>query len=109
MQRVPVWTWRDAVRKASVPPLTKLVCWGIANYLSDVGEGCFPTIKMLMADTGLSNKSLTVHVQRAVEYGLLEVTRERGPDGRVRRTIYHPRFPDEAILPTSRAADRPPR
>lgn len=96
--QIPVWTWRDAVRQAAVPPLTKLVCYSIANYLADVGQGCFPSIKTLIADTGLSNRSLATHIRTAVDAGLLIVERKTGRDGRYQLTHYLPRFPDNATL-----------
>lgn len=102
---IPVWTWRDAVRKAAVPPLTKLVCYSIANYLSDIGEGCFPSIRTLMADTGLSNRSLATHIQIAADEKLLVVARQTGHDGRYQRTLYKPRFPDHCDLPRDHAND----
>lgn len=96
--QIPVWTWRDAVRQTAVPPLTKLVCYSIANYLADVGQGCFPSIRTLIADTGLSNRSLATHIRGAVAAGLLVVERKTGRDGRYQLTRYLPRFPDNATL-----------
>ncbi|MCV0371108.1 helix-turn-helix domain-containing protein [Filomicrobium sp.] len=104
VHRVPVWTWRDAVRKAAIPPLTKLVCWAISNYLADVGEGCFPSIETLVADTGLSKPSVIKHVQSAIAHGLLTATPRRGQDGRIQRTVYHPQFPEYAVLPSAPAS-----
>lgn len=102
---IPVWTWRDAIRKSDAPAMTKHVCNAIAYYLSDIGEGCFPSIKTLMADTSLSNRSLATHIQSAADYGLIEVVRQTGPDGRYRRTLYKPRFPAACTLPKEAARD----
>lgn len=96
--QIPVWTWRDAVRQSAVAPLTKLVCYSIANYLTDVGQGCWPSTRTLMADTGLSNRSVATHIAAAVEAGLLAVERKVGGDGRFQLTRYLPRFPDNAVL-----------
>jgi len=92
-QRVPVWSWRDAIRKATVPPLTKLVLYTLATYLSDVGDGCYPSMRTLMSDTGLSNKSLTTHFQNAADAGLLAIVRSRKKDGTLGRNRYMPQFP----------------
>lgn len=102
--QVPVWTWRDAIRQTAVPPLTKLVCYSIANYVADVGKGCFPGVDTLMADTGLSNRSIATHIEHAREANLLDVQRSRGPSGQHRRTVYLPRFPNNAVLPKGAAA-----
>ena len=99
MSRIPPWTWRDAIRQADVPPLTKLVCYSIGNYLSDVGAGCFPGIEQLMADSGLSNRSMATHLQNAVDAGLIAIEKRRSLDGRHLRNHYLPKFPDAAELP----------
>ena len=102
---VPVWTWRDAIRKAPVKPLTKHICNCIANYVSDVGEGAFPSVRALMADSGLSNRVVALHLRLAEEAGLLHIDRcEPSADGRFRRSRYYPRFPDNTVL--KRKADR---
>lgn len=107
-RKTPVWTWRDAVRQADVPPLTKLVCYSIANYLTDLGRGCFPGVETLIADTGLSNRSVATHVQHAVDAGLLVVERRRAGNGQVLLTHYLPRFPDNAELARDPAAMQQP-
>ena len=94
----PVWCWRDAVRKADVPPLTKHVCNCLANYLSDCGTGCWPSVVALMADSGLSNRSVATHLAAAAEAGLIAIERRKGGDGRHQRTVYLPRLPDDADL-----------
>lgn len=96
---VPVWTWRDAIRRAKVPPLTKLVCYTLSSYLNDVGACCWPSVKRLMEETGLGNKALAAHLKNACDAGLLHIRRERSKDGRMSKNFYHPRFPDNARLP----------
>lgn len=92
--KIPVWTWRDAIRRAKVAPLTKLVCLTIANYVSDLGKGAYPSVTLIMEDSGMSNRSVATHLQLAVEAGLLEIERKHGKDGRFKKSIYHPKFPD---------------
>jgi hypothetical protein len=106
-QAIPVWTWRDAVRVTPVPPLTKLVCHALAHYLSDAGKGCFPAVETLMADTGLSNRSIATHLQNAADAGLLVIDRRTGRDGRFRGTVYLPRFPDTVTLARAPAVHVP--
>ena len=60
--RIPVWGWRDAIRKARVSPLTKLVCYSLANYMSDAGIGCWPKIGTLIGDSGMSEQIGRAHV-----------------------------------------------
>jgi hypothetical protein len=97
--KVPVWTWREAIRKAPVPALTKHICNCIANYVSDVGEGAFPGVETLMKDSGMSNRSVATHLANAEGAGLLKIDRtEVGTDGRFKRSTYYPRFPEDAVL-----------
>lgn len=102
--RIPVWSWRDAIRQAPIPPLTKLVCYSLANYLSDAGEGCYPSIERLMDDTGLSNKSLSTHLANAVEAGLVHIERDARSGGRLGRNRYLPQFPASCDLARTPAA-----
>lgn len=98
--KIPVWTWRDAIRKAAVPPATKLLCYTLSLYMTDVGRGCWPSVKALMADTGMSNTSIATHLQNAVAAELLAVSRSKGNDGRLQHYVYHPRFPTCTELPS---------
>lgn len=111
MSKMPVWTWRDAIRQASVPPLTKLVLYSIANYLSDVGAGCFPGGECLVADSGMSQRSVTTHLQIAADAGLLVIEKRRSQGGQHLRNHYLPKFPDVAELarrPATELADMQP-
>ena len=99
--QIPVWSWRDAVRHTDCPPSTKLLCYTIAFYLTDAGDYCYPSIATLMAESGLKDRAITNHLAKAVEYGLLEIERETGKDGRKLGNVYMPRFPDNMTLPKS--------
>lgn len=95
---IPVWCWRDAIRRSSAPPSARHVCHALSIYLSDAGTGCWPSVKALMADTGLSNRAVATNLRIAVEHGLLAIERRKGTDGRHQRTVYLPRFPDDVDL-----------
>ena len=92
MNRPSIWSWRNAIRKSSLPPLAKLCCYVLADYMSDAGKGCFPSIVTLMKDTGLSNTSIAKHLRLAVEAGLLVKHRFRDRAGHCAGTNYYPRF-----------------
>lgn len=102
---IPVWTWRDAIRKSKAPPLTKHVCNCLANHMSDAGKGAWPTVKELLEDTGLGNKAFAKHLATAVEHGLLAVSRKRRRDGTLGRYNYVPRFPKNTVTPQDVDAD----
>jgi hypothetical protein len=81
--KIPVWSWRDAIAKADVPPLTKLVCYDISRYLSDAGKGWRIPVKDIIRDTGLGNQAVANHLRNAVDAGLLIAKRELGPNGAI--------------------------
>lgn len=95
---IPVWTWRDAIRQADIAPLTKLVCYTIANHLSDAGKGYAIDVGSIIAESGLSNRSVATHIQLASDAGLLHVERQKDDSGRYRWSHYRPRFPSECEL-----------
>lgn len=102
--KIPVWSWRQAVAKTKVPTLTKALCWAIANYLSDAGKGAWPSLKTLIDDTGMSERSITEHLRKAETARLLITHRERYPNGTLGPRKFHPRFPPHTVL----ASDVPP-
>jgi hypothetical protein len=111
-QLIPVWSWRDAIAKANVPPLTKLVCYDISRYLSDAGKSWRVPVKDIMRDTGLSNWAVAAHLKHAVDAGLLVIKREIGPSGQRGVSRYVPRFPANMVLdhePAEPMQDEAPR
>jgi hypothetical protein len=94
MNRQSIWSWRNAIRKSELPPLAKLCCYVLADYMTDAAKGCFPSIATLMKDTGLSNTSIAKHLRFAIEAGLLLRQRFRDRAGHCAGTNYYPRFPE---------------
>jgi hypothetical protein len=94
MNRPSVWCWRNAIRKSDLPPLAKLCCYVLADYMTDAAKGCFPSIATLMKDTGLSNTSIAKHLRLAIDSGLLLRHRFRDRAGHCAGTNYYPRFPE---------------
>lgn len=105
MSKTPVWSWRHAVAKAAVPTLTKALCWAIANYLSDAGKGCWPSMQALVEDSGMCERSITTHLKIASDAGLLHARRFRDKRGHLGPYKYHPGFPNnmelQQIIPAS--------
>ena len=69
--RIPVWNWRDAIRKAAMSSGAKLLCYSIANYLNDAGGYAYPSVETLMQDMSCSNTSVAKYAKEAVAAGLL--------------------------------------
>jgi hypothetical protein len=98
MNRPSIWSWRNAIRKSELPPLAKLCCYVLADYMTDAAKGCFPSIATLMKDTGLSNTSIAKHLRVAIEAGLLARRRFRDRAGHCAGTNYYPRFREESAI-----------
>jgi hypothetical protein len=94
VNRPSIWSWRNAIRKSELPPLAKLCCYVLADYMTDAAKGCFPSISTLMKDTGLSNTSIAKHLRLAIEAGLLARHRFRDRAGHCAGTNYYPKFPE---------------
>ena len=97
--KIPIWNWRDAIRKAQVSTGAKCLCYSIANYLNDAGGYAFPSVETLQKDMQCGNKSVAQWVKEAVDAGLLRIQRMHNDRGWVYGTHYHPAFPEYATLP----------
>jgi len=101
--KIPMWNWRDAIRKARVSTGAKCFCYSIANYLNDAGGYAFPSAETLQEDMQCSNKSIARYAKEAVNAGLLRIQRMHNNRGWVYGTHYHPAFPEYAELPKAGA------
>ena len=71
--------WREAIRTARIAPLTKLLCFTVADYLHHATGLCRPSLGRLAEDTGLSRRTVKAHVRRGAAAGLLEISDWRPP------------------------------
>lgn len=109
--KIKPWMWREAVRNSpkSVSSPTRLLLLVLADFLDydDIASGTFVGVEKLIAQTGLSNRAVSNHLEHARRAGLLAIsgresdewrTRKRTVDrnGRFAVTRYCPRFPEWA-------------
>lgn len=66
-----VWSWRDYIRQGDLQSTTKLVLLNLSLYMNEMGDGCFPSTEQQAIDTGLSERSVCTHLQKAVDAGFL--------------------------------------
>lgn len=66
-----VWSWRQAIQKSPLHSTTKLVLLNLSIYMNEVGEGCYPTTSTQAKDTGLSERTVCTHLEKAVEAGFI--------------------------------------
>ena len=66
-----VFSWRHAVISSALSPTTRHVLLTLACHVSDAGDACFPSIDQLVAETGLSRRSVIDHLHAAQAAGWL--------------------------------------
>ena len=87
--------WRDAVLSTDGPPklMTRLVLLALAKYMNGAGENCWPSVEIIVTDTGLARRSVLRHLAEAKASGWVRV-RSRGANGQGwRRHAYSPTLP----------------
>jgi hypothetical protein len=65
-------SWRLAIQKTDLPATTRLVLLNLSIYMNGEGESCFPSTRRQAADTGLSERAVITHLDRAVQAGFLQ-------------------------------------
>ncbi len=100
-----VWSWRDAVRKSQLEPLTKLVLFNLSFHMTEAGEKCFPSVSLQAKYTGLSERSVYNHLSAAEAAGFITKSK-RGFSGKQwAQNEYTATFPKGFVLPVRGAAD----
>ncbi|MEM7313805.1 MAG: helix-turn-helix domain-containing protein, partial [Planctomycetota bacterium] len=95
------WTWRHAICKSDLPPTTRHVLHALSCWMNEVGGSCYPTTKELAAATGLSERAVCEHLEKAEGWGWLR-RRLHGFKGRgYRRHEYEATFPGSGRGPES--------
>lgn len=98
MAQKTLFAWRNCLLSPEGPsnPTTRLVLLTLSTHMSQEGERCFPTTRRLAEQTGLSERSVITHIQRATQEGWLLVSKH-GTNGQGwRRHEYHPLVPQRA-------------
>ncbi|SFZ82400.1 Helix-turn-helix domain-containing protein [Devosia enhydra] len=75
------WSWRHAIVKSDLPPVTRHVLLTLSVFMNDMGGGCYPSTKRLAECTGLSERTVCTHLAAAADRGWLIIT-QHGFKGR---------------------------
>lgn len=67
------WSWRQMLLKSSLSSNTRLVLLTLSMHVNDAGEPCYPTVRMLAKETGLSARVVIVHLDKGKADGWIEV------------------------------------
>ena len=77
---------------------TKLVLHTIALHMNGAGESCYPTVRQIMYESGLSNRVVSQHINLAVKAGWLEKSKHGFGGQRWANNQYEPKVPSEYRL-----------
>lgn len=88
-----MFSWRKAILKSNLPPTTRHVLLTLACHMNDAGESCFPSIRLLCEETGLSNRAVITHLQGATELGWITVGKHGFAGQRWAAHEYRPAWP----------------
>ena len=67
----PLFDWRSAIASDFGPPnpTTRHVLLTLSLHMSAKGDSCFPSIELLVRETGLSRRAVITHLQAASQAG----------------------------------------
>ncbi len=100
MSHSSAWTWRKAVATESgLPATTRHVLLTLSLWMNELGEGCYPSVKTLVEATGLSNRSVITHLQKAAEMGWIIVSQHGFRGQKWRSNEYRAAWPGRSELP----------
>lgn len=88
-----VWSWRQAVQKADIQSTTKLVLLNLSIYMNELGGSCFPSTATQAKDTGLSERSICSHLEKAVDAGFIEKKKHGFAGQKWARNEYYATYP----------------
>ena len=77
---------------------TKLVLHTIALHMNGAGESCYPTVRQIMYESGLSNRVVSQHINLAVKAGWLAKSKHGFGGQRWANNQYEPKVPSEYEL-----------
>jgi hypothetical protein len=100
------WSWRHAVGKSGLPPITRLVLHTLGLKMDATGGSCYPPISELVDLTGLDKKTVLKHLDVAEENGWISVTQHGFRGQKWKRNEYTARWPGRDLA--GHAADTSP-
>lgn len=101
---IKIWSWRHAVAKAELEPLTKLVLYTLALHMNETGEGCYPSLDTLMAESGLARASVVKYLDAAEAAGFIRRKKHGFGGQKWARNEYFAAYPKGFALADASAA-----
>jgi hypothetical protein len=94
------WSWRHAVGKSGLPPITRLVLHTLGLKMDATGGSCYPPVSELVELTGLDKKTVLKHLEIAEEKGWIEVSQHGFRGQKWKRNEYAARWPGRDLTGT---------
>lgn len=88
------FSWRTAILRSGLPATTRHVMLTMACHMNDAGESCYPSIELLVEETGLSNRSVITHIKLAEEAGWIVVDQHGFRGRKWKRNEYRIAWPE---------------
>lgn len=92
------FSWRQAILDSDLQPTTRHVLLTLACHMNDAGESCYPSIELLCKETGLSNRAVITHLQKAAESGWVKVGKHGFAGQRWANNEYRMSWPTDICL-----------
>lgn len=77
----PLFSWRHGILHSDLPATTKLVLLVLSCHMTDVGDSCFPSMRTIARETGLSRRAVITHIKKARAAGWLRVQKRKSRNG----------------------------
>lgn len=88
------FSWRLAILRSDLQPVTRHVLLTLSCHMNDAGESCYPSIRTLCRETGLSNRCVIDHLRIAADAGWVNVASQRFKGHAWKRNSYSIRWPE---------------
>jgi hypothetical protein len=88
------YSWRNAILQSTLPATTRHVLLTLSCHVNDAGESCYPSTRRQAEETGLSERAVITHLQKAEALGWLDVKQHGFAGQKWARNEYLPRMPD---------------
>jgi hypothetical protein len=98
---IKVWSWRMAIAKARLEPLTKVILYTLANYMNEHGGNCYPSLDTICAEACLARASVVKYLRRAEEAGFIRRSKHGFAGKAWARCDYTATFPKSMELATA--------
>lgn len=88
------FSWRLAILRSDLQPVTRHVLLTLSCHMNDAGESCFPSLKTLCRETGLSNRCVIDHLRIAADAGWINISSQRFRGQAWKRNSYSIQWPE---------------